>query len=1043
MTRLCLAVLLRASLFALALLMLTVDGARAATVVLPVTEDTGISSERGHFADNSGVSVTIPIRQNQNWSGFETKAALLRFDAAPARGLSVERAWLNIFLARGDLYGIGLATVLADWEEGAGLNGETGRGGASWNWAREPQDPAHPAAGDWWTWPGSQVYSAAWAHPDVRYSHAGPGQLEKTELAHGLRRLRIPVDPQVVEALAAGLASGLLLTDDKGQVAEAYSLKGTGMPYRYDLSQDIWMYTREVSDSTLRPFLEVEGQALDRTAPGAVGEPAVSGSDPFDPAVTVSFLAPAEDGSVGGAALGYEAAVSREVILSEQTWEQAEKLPRWAIPLPEAPAVRQELRVFTLAPGRYSLAIRAVDEAGNRGALSTVEIEVPEKATAALAAPPAPSREAGRDPAVYDNRLEVWACPDLCKVDPVSGGILFDSENYRPAGEFSRANEVWEGGRRTISLAAAAGEVVAAQLLLGRVGEGSLTGIRVVPSELTGPGGTIRAAEHWSAYRLWYLDVEPRQAELVGPWELVEEKDHRPAWHGDACLPLAAPFADSFDLPSMDNMGPEQRWQSVWLDLFVPPTARAGSYEGTVTVTARELRQPATLTVRLEVLPLRLPQTISWSVELNAYHYGIPLMFGVEPKQDLERFLAIERRCYQLAHQHRATLNILPYGQDGSVQYAAAPELTGQGAGLEVSDWSRWDHRYGGYLDGKAFTRAAGYRGPCQGAPLTHLYLPFHENWPLPIRDYYADYADVGERLQLAEWAKTSRPLEEAFGQEYRQGFVSVTRQCFEHFRKKGWDRTAFQVYYNNKYYFKANFFRMPNEGRGSSFWLLDEPVDYDDYAANRFFLGLSLEGFRQAVGDSRMQLHLRTDVSQPEMSRGLWDGLCNLWNSSGIYDFGTTARFRMQRLSGEGYYHYGGGPAIAGRLVDLPQNFLSCWSLGTVGDLPYWNNLGGFSWFNPDDLAIFYTGRDYGRGGKSYDGPLASVRLKAMRRGQQDIEYLNLLAQRPGWGREKVRAALQGWADDSAGAVPRFRELTPQRLSELRRAVVEALLER
>ena len=46
----------------------------AATVRLPVTADAGISSERGCFEQNGGASVSVPIRQNQNWYGFETKA---------------------------------------------------------------------------------------------------------------------------------------------------------------------------------------------------------------------------------------------------------------------------------------------------------------------------------------------------------------------------------------------------------------------------------------------------------------------------------------------------------------------------------------------------------------------------------------------------------------------------------------------------------------------------------------------------------------------------------------------------------------------------------------------------------------------------------------------------------------------------------------------------------------------------------------------------------------------------------------------------------
>ncbi|HUU29258.1 MAG TPA: hypothetical protein VM123_15740, partial [archaeon] len=1009
-------------------------------IKLPVVEDTGISSERGHFDDNDGASVTVPIRQNQNWSGFETKAYLMRFDTGPLRGITVRRAWLNVFLAAGDLYAVGLSTVLSDWEEGEGLNGQTGRGGASWNWAREPQDGKEPGPLNYWSWRGSGIFSVSWAHPDARYWHAGPRMIEKKVMSGQVRYLRIPVARELVEALSTGLAKGLILTDDKGQVAEGYSLKGSGQPYFYDRSQDAYLYTRDVQDPALRPFLEVEVSAADKVSPGAVEGLEVVSAEPCDPSVTVSFTAPADDSSSGGAALGYEVCASSGP-LSENEWESASRLPLWAVPKPEAPGTRQEMRVFTLPPGTYNLALRAKDEAGNLGPLSQCEVTIPGTPEVRLEIPRSVERRGGAGEVVFDNLLTVWACPDLCKVDPVGGGILLDGENYREAGDFSKENNVWSGAVRTVYLEAARGEVVACQLILGRAGEGKLTGLQVVPGDLDGPSGVLRAKGNISCYRVWYLDVVPRKEELAGPWELVEEVDHRPAWHGDACLPLDPPFDPRFNLPTMDNMGPGQRCQSVWIDFYVPPSTEAGLYQGRIAVTAKEIKRPAVIAVRLNVLPLVLPSEISWSVELNGYNYGINKMFGVTVESDLERYLAIERRCYQLAHQHRTTLNILPYGQDGQVQAGCAPTLKGSGRETKIDSWEEWDRRFSQYLHGEAFTPANGYQGPGTGVPLTHMYLPFHENWPLPIKEHYGDWADLPDRDKFTEWAKTSRPLEQAFDRDYQEGFVSVTRQFFEHLKNKGFTRTHFQVYVNNKYYFKCNFFGMPNEGPGSSFWLLDEPVDYDDYAANRFFLSLAKKGHAQACPAGEVKLHLRTDISQPEMSRGLWDGLCNLWNSSGIFDFGPTATFRMRRLPGEGYYHYGGGPRISGKLIVHQQNFFTCWSLGTVGDLPYWNNLAGFSWFNPDDLAIFYTGIDYARTGKNYEGPLASVRLKGMRRGQQDIEYLNLLAARKGWNRGKVLKALAAWADDPEAPVLRFRSLTNSRLLELRKAVVAALL--
>ncbi|GAI93349.1 unnamed protein product, partial [marine sediment metagenome] len=72
-----------------------------------------------------------------------------------------------------------------------------------------------------------------------------------------------------------------------------------------------------------------------------------------------------------------------------------------------------------------------------------------------------------------------------------------------------------------------------------------------------------------------------------------------------------------------------------------------------------------------------------------------------------------------------------------------------------------------------------------EGVPLAHKYLPSHENWPVPIKEHYGDWAELAGRDDYVEWTGKARPLEEAFSQDYQEGMVSVTRQFFEHFDKK------------------------------------------------------------------------------------------------------------------------------------------------------------------------------------------------------------------------------------------------------------------
>jgi hypothetical protein len=114
-------------------------------------------------------------------------------------------------------------------------------------------------------------------------------------------------------------------------------------------------------------------------------------------------------------------------------------------------------------------------------------------------------------------------------------------------------------------------------------------------------------------------------------------------------------------------------------------------------------------------------------------------------------------------------------------------------------------------------------------------------------------------------------------------------------------------------------------------------------------------------------------------------------------------------------------------------------------GVLP-WQTVGrGDSWVEADTLALFYPGRS-GR------LPVPSIRLKAFRRGQQDVEYLTLLALATGQPRwaiaQRVREALKlsgtrgssGLAAVEDAGVIRYGNLRPQDFWTLRVRIGEAL---
>jgi hypothetical protein len=397
------------------------------------------------------------------------------------------------------------------------------------------------------------------------------------------------------------------------------------------------------------------------------------------------------------------------------------------------------------------------------------------------------------------------------------------------------------------------------------------------------------------------------------------------------------------------------RTQSLHVEVYVPHDASAGDHPGRLTLTDRG--QTLAIDVSLRVWNFTLPDSLSFLPEMNCYE--LP---------------ANERGYYRLAHRHRTVLNRVPYSQRGVVHDGCAPAWDGK-----VLDWSAWDRRFGPYLDGSAFADL-----PRRGVPIEAFYLPIHENWPTPIDpNYNGDY-----------WA------DRAFTPAYRSNLVSASRQFAEHFHAKGWGDTFFEFFLNGKLDFKRSGW-----SRGSSPWLLDEPANFQDFCALRYFALAFHEGAGQAKGPAK--LVFRADISRPQWQRDSLDGLLDVNVVSGAMRPYHRLVFERKQAEGHVVFEYGGTNAVEGANVQPVGWSLDAWSLGTDGILP-WQTVGqSGSWTKADPLALFYPAR----GVSNERGPVPSVRLKAYRRGQQDVEYLTLFSIATGEPRwavgQRVREAL------------------------------------
>ena len=349
----------------------------------------------------------------------------------------------------------------------------------------------------------------------------------------------------------------------------------------------------------------------------------------------------------------------------------------------------------------------------------------------------------------------------------------------------------------------------------------------------------------------------------------------------------------------------------------MPHDAQAGTRRGTLTLTlgADSLRLP----VSLRIWNFTLPDHLSFLPEMNSY--GLP--------ED-------ERSYYRLAHRHRTVLNRLPYNQNGRMMEGGAPGWDGRRL-----DWASWDRRFGPLLDGSAFADL-----PRKGVPVECFYLPLHENWPSPMEgNYNGSY-----------WA------DQAFPESYRRAFVSASRQIAEHLRDKGWNDTLFHGFLNNKNNFKANGW-----SRGSSPWLLDEPANFQDYWALRYFGQAFHEGINQArpagtrFSRSRRsfpRLVFRVDDSRPQWRRDALDGLVDYHVVGSAMRQYPRLVFDRKRRLGEIVVEYGGTNPVQGSNLQPVTWSLDAWSLGADGVLP-WQTIGtAESWQKGDELSLFYFRR-------------------------------------------------------------------------------------
>lgn len=918
----------------------------AATVKCRVTRDVGVAALRKERNFNMGRSPRLKLK-------FIHEFVLVDFDVSGLKGKRIAEAYLFVKAAGGHEWGLNggtdlrlltISTVGHDWVEGKSetyAKDKTGHGATFSESSYRKAD---------WGWPGARLHNVVLGHGNTIRSDAN---LVPHKGWH-----RVKLDPRLIRALVAKATHGLFLMDGSG-----------------DYMLNCRMYSRE--SKNMGPYLQVVTSGIDAIPPGRPVDlrvrPAPNWATPKLGAVMVSLTVPRD-------AFAYRLKVNGKAV------------DRWQIPFAAEPGTPQQFPILDLpADQAVTVQIQAVDTAGNVSAAAVARGRTGPKLTVP-SLPKGDFRPGGGEPKKLA-AAQIWAFPEVTKVDPVSGKVLHEPG----VGDYRRKNPVWDGANGTIRLAAAKGEIVSFQI----AAEGKAKGVSVAVSDLRGPG-TI-SSKGVRLWRNWYVE---NQSEY------------------------AIPLVGSFDCPMPDNAIKNQKLQAVTVDCHIPLSTKPGIYDGRVTISAGAAR--VTLPLKVRVYDVTIPENIFFNPELNCY--GGPGRAGSKRFKDF----------FRLAHFHRCTINRVPYSHTGHTDTDWRPKTDKSG---RIVDWSEYDKNLGGLFDGSWFKD-----NPRSGVPVPCLYMPHHEAWPIDFRKHYDAGCPIesGDKEKMTRHNIRAKPIEEAIDAEYRSRFVANVREFYEHARKKGWTRTCFQMFQNSKSWKGGYTLWTLDEPYKSADWMalnfwgrlwkqgINDPEVYTRKWHEEYFRK-GLAGMKR----DRPTFLYRGDISRPQWQGSVADGIMTI-----IYGGGDLRMMRFHRLR---------MPAILctyGACSNHTDNNWKtvAWCVKSYaayydGVLP-WQALGHVEALKEGDKPRWGNALIIDTGGK-FGEAIASFRVHALRRGAQDCELLRLLQLKRGWSREhiglllaqKIPLGRQHQVTDEAAAVE-FGQMDAGSFCELKEGILKLLTE-
>lgn len=556
----------------------------------------------------------------------------------------------------------------------------------------------------------------------------------------------------------------------------------------------------------------------------------------------------------------------------------------------------------------------------------------------------------------------------MTMIDPQRGVNIVGNGTYGD-NSWTQSNPVWDG--KTIRLKGAKGETISFQIMVIRKPSDIIKNIRM---ELAlGKVTEIKLSRAW------------------GIWGTPE-----------IAVPLTG-IKYHFDFPSSVPLEKEGAgdlrvcaWP-LWVEFTLPRHGVSGVLKGTISISAESGMQTVCLPLELTAYPFELPLRPHLTVEMNSYGDYTRLL-----KNDIGTYLALHR----LLHDYRCTFIQVPYRQDGSPSGTFFFPRISEQDGETVLHWTAFDSALSGLFDGTAFS---------DSQPLTHFILPLNYNWPVSFWQYRVDRA------------------------MYKGINISVRSQIAHHIQERGWNSTFFQEFHNEN----------PSSGANLP-WHLDEPRSAQDMDGHAFYtqlLAKALHNFpgtllRYRIDISRWQ-NIKEEVSRLAPAVTDWSVS---WNSDFLSPQSASLFRSFADTHGGMLLGYG---EVAGFMTEgKPNNWslfdryaLLCWTLNLDGfaqwQIDRWQQKDLTDKRIPEEaVPLFYSSaagaRDLIWPGIYFavNGPLPSLRLKAIRESLNLFDYAYLAMEQLPDKRQEINTIISGLNTETADSHFKIKEKLAEMIS-------------